>query len=131
MLKRILVAAVVGLSAPGAGAQVQGCLHGPLETSAERARREQAIKVAHEINALQASYGGMPGGRYRRPSELKLPEMPDNFEFWFYTEGRTYLFSLKDSADPCSFAVFSDDEGLVYSATPGPRTVIVVPAGQR
>src|SRR5688572_8499769 len=105
MLKLLVVLAAVALSGHEGNAQIPtACLHGPLESQTERARREHAIKVAHQINALQATSGGIP--RYRRPSELKMPPMPNNFEMSFYTDGRTYMFSLKDSADPCHFAVF-------------------------
>ena len=130
MLKLVVVIAAVALSGHPGYAQIPAaCLHGQLESQAERTRREHAIKVAHQINALQATFGGIP--RYRRPSELKMPPMPNNFEMSFYTDGPTYLFSLKDSSDPCHFAVFSDDHGLVYSATPGPPVAVVVPADTR
>jgi hypothetical protein len=129
MLKLFVVIAVVALSGHHGYAQVQAaCLHGPRESPAERARREHAIKAAHQMNALQAMFGGMPGGRYRRLSELKMPPMPSNFDMFFYTDGRTYMFSLKDSADPCYFAVFSDDQGHVYAATPERPRAVIVPA---
>lgn len=46
MLRSILAGAIlsVGVSAP---AFAQECLHGPNETTAERARREQAVRFAH------------------------------------------------------------------------------------
>jgi hypothetical protein len=132
MLKLFVVIAAVALSGHHGYAQIPAaCLHGQLESQAERARREHAIKVAHQINALQSPFGGLPGGRFRRPSELKMPPMPNNFEMSFYTDGRTYMFSLKDSSDPCHFAVFSDDQRLVYAATPGPPVAVVVPADTR
>ena len=41
----------------------------------------------------------------------------------FHTDGRTYMFSLKDDRDPCFVAVFSDHNGLVYATNPEPESV--------
>lgn len=127
MLKPILMGILsTVVSAP---ALAQQCLHGPNETAAERARRQQAIQVARQINALEAATLG-PGPqapRYKRPSELKLPPMPDDFELSFHMSGRTYTFSLKDSRDPCYFAIFSDHDGLVYATSPEPEVATVIP----
>jgi hypothetical protein len=29
-----------------------------------------------------------------------------------------YVFAIKDTTDPCGFAYFSDDSGLIYTAQP-------------
>jgi len=34
------------------------------------------------------------------------------------SDGATYKFSLKDTLDPCRFAFFSDQEGLIFEANP-------------
>ena len=33
-------------------------------------------------------------------------------------DGGTYTFSIKDTLDPCHFAFFSDQQGLIYTGTP-------------
>jgi hypothetical protein len=102
-------------------ALAQECLHGPNESSAERERREYAIRVARQINELQAAWiGANPRAQYARPTQLKLPEMPDDFGLLFHLDGRRYMFSLKDDRDPCFFAIFSDHDGLIYATTPQP-----------
>ena len=30
-------------------------------------------------------------------------------------DGKGYAFSIKDSTDPCGFAFFSDQDGIIYS----------------
>ena len=98
------------------------CLHGQDETADNKRRREQAINVAHAINAQQAAaIRASPAAVYKRGSQLTLPEIPDNFSLSLHLNGRiTYSFSLKDFADPCYFAVFSDQDGFVYATQPEP-----------
>lgn len=98
------------------------CLHGQNETAENKRRREQAINVAHVINAQQAAaIRTSPDAVYKRSAQLTIPEIPDNFSLSMHLNGRiTYSFSLKDFADPCYFAVFSDQDGFVYAAQPEP-----------
>ena len=130
MLKSIVLAAIIGVTG-ATSALAQQCLHGPNETPANRARREKAIDVAHQINALEAmtAVPGIRNPRYKRPIELKLPPMPEGFGLTFHTDGRIYAFSLKDDRDPCFFAVFSDQDGFVYATNPEPHAATVVPLG--
>src|SRR2546429_8621177 len=97
MLKRFVIAAIVSVTGT-TSAFAQQCLHGASETPADRARRQKAIEIAHQINALGATtVPATPRGqRYKQPSELKLPPMPDDFGLTFHTDGRIYAFSLKD-----------------------------------
>ena len=132
MVKSVVVGAllVLGGATPGLG---QDCLHGRNESAANRQRREQAIKVAHSINAAQAAAIAVnPNATYKRVSELRLPEIPDNFQLTLHVNGRqTYAFSLKDFADPCYFAIFSDQDRLVYATHPEPGAPVIVPAQPR
>ena len=107
-------------SAQGGGARLAACLHGQNETSEHAARREKAIKVAHAINAAEVVTVGPQSSRpkYRRPGDLNLPPLPQGFALQFNTDGVTYNFSIKDTLDACHFAVFSDQDKLVYTATP-------------
>jgi hypothetical protein len=120
MLRYTVALAVASLMAWGVGgtAQESTCLHGPSELTAERARRQAAVQFARQLNTLEhAAYN--QDHRYRSPGELPdLPEAPDGFRAQLSTDGSTYTFSLKDARDSCHFAYFSDQQGLIYTATP-------------
>jgi hypothetical protein len=47
-----------------------------------------------------------------------VPPTPAGFKLQFYTDGSTYAFSLLDIRDPCHYAIFSSQNGLIYEATP-------------
>ena len=131
MFKPILITAL--LLSPAA-AFAQTCLHGPNETGGERMRREQAIQLARQVNAAEqfARMGIGPQRRYRPLDELpNLPRVPAGFVLRLHTDGAGYTFALKDSRDPCGFAVFSDQKGDVYASTPEPDQVTVMPLGTR
>src|SRR5438093_8322140 len=136
MVKGLLVAAAaLAIAAPastqGRRAQLATCLHGRNETAEQRDRREKAVKVARAINTAEVVVVGPPKPRYRRPEELRfIPPLPQGFALQFDTDGGTYTFSIKDTADACHFAIFSDQEKFVYTGTPltGAR---VVPVGTR
>ena len=127
MLKSVLVIVALSL-VPGLDAVAQECVHGPGETLANRTRREQAVDFAHRLNRLEADAVRLnPRGQYQRPSTLKLPPVPADFELTFHTNGRIYAFSLKDALDPCNYAVWSDHDGLVWAGTPQPDEPLIVP----
>ena len=144
MMKSFALAALsLGLAAspsaiPSAQEKVQlngACLHGPSEQPAQRARREQALKLAQQINRAEHSGPALiPGQRpreYRPFAQLpNLPPAPAGFKLQFYTDGPTYAFSLKDSSDRCEYAIFSDQDQGIYEGTPqvGAR---MVPLGTR
>jgi hypothetical protein len=43
---------------------------------------------------------------------------PDGFSLALSTDGKSYLFSLKDKTDACRFPVFSDQGGLIHQEGP-------------
>ena len=132
MFKPILIAALL-LSLPTA-AFTQTCLHGSNETAGERIRRERAITFARQVNAAEKVPGPWidPQRRYRPLSELRnLPRVPAGFVVKLQTDGVSYTFSLKDSRDPCGFAVFSDQDGDVYASMPEPHQATLLPLGTR
>jgi hypothetical protein len=116
----LMVAALVLIAAP---AVAQECLHESAERAEDRQRREQAVRVARELNVQQAAaVASGPTARYKRLSEMTLPEIPNGFAITLHTNGRTtYMFSLKDFNDPCYFALFSDQDGHVYTSHPQPN----------
>ena len=43
---------------------------------------------------------------------------PAGFDVHFVIDGATYAFSVKDILDPCAFAYFSDEAGVIYTGQP-------------
>jgi hypothetical protein len=114
-----VIAIAATSSAQGGGARLATCLHGQNETSEQAARREKAIRVAHAINAAEVVVVGPQKQRYRRPEQLRnIPPLPQGFELQFNTDGASYNFAIKDTLDACHFAIFSDQDKFVYTATP-------------
>jgi hypothetical protein len=107
------------------------CLHGRLEQPNQQARREQAVKVAQQINRAESDGPvQIPGAqrRYRPLDQLQnVPPTPRGFRLQFHTDGITYTLSLKDTLDSCQYAIFSDQDQAIYEATPrmGARLVPV------
>jgi len=127
MVKQIIVTVLaIGLVASSSslgGAQPAQlrprCLHGSSEQPSQRARREQALKLARQINQAEHTGAPLPPRTYR-PLDLlpNIPPAPDGFRLQFYTDGPTYTFSLKDTLDACQFAIFSDQDSGIYEAMP-------------
>ena len=125
----IALAAVLAVSvarpASAQNRQTRQCLHDQLETQANRSRREKALMLAEEINRAQGLVvvPKRPGQRDYRPLDqlFNLPEVPDGFRVQLLTDGMTYSFSIKDTRDPCGYAVFSDQGLDIYEAVPSPR----------
>jgi len=107
------------------------CLHDPAEQPNERSRREQALKIARQINLAEHSgprASTIPG---QSPDFLPFEQLPivlpvpTGFRLQFKADGKTYAFSLKDTLDSCHFSIFSDQDQWIYQGTPqtGPSTV--------
>jgi hypothetical protein len=94
------------------------CLHDERSMASDRDRRDRALEMARALNAAQ----GQAAERTRRYQPLSalsdLPAVPDGFDLRFYTDGEGYVFSLKDTRDPCHYGIFSDQHGRIYEATP-------------
>ncbi|HEU4688663.1 MAG TPA: hypothetical protein VFS23_09900 [Vicinamibacterales bacterium] len=102
------------------------CLHDESETREDRTRRERAVELADDINQAQTvarRYGrDRARGQYRPLDELfNVPAPPDGFRVQMHTDGTTYSFSIKDTRDPCRYAVFSDQSTDIYEAVPTSR----------
>jgi hypothetical protein len=97
---------------------VPTCFHDRAERDVDRQRREQALALAKAVNAAQ----GTAAERTRVYVPLsrlgKLPPTPRGFELRLYTDATGYVVSLKDVLDPCKYAIFSDESGLLYEKTP-------------
>jgi len=125
----IALAALLLLSLPRpASAQSQTpnrqCLHDQLETQANRSRREKALEVAADINQAQGvarRFGTRGQGDYKPLDQLSnLSMVPEGFRVQLHTDGMTYSFSIKDTRDPCGYAIFSDQSLDIYEAVPSP-----------
>jgi hypothetical protein len=101
-----------------APAQERPCLHGPSETAAQAARRQAAVAFARLINTTELRAHTQAQAYYALGDLHTVPAPPDGFKAQLSSDGTTYTFSIKDSLDPCHFAFFSDQEGLIYTATP-------------
>ena len=137
MFKTALIGVVLAVAAGPAFAQGRAqrtCLHGGLEAPAERARRQQAIDYAVKVNAAETSFGIGPrqNQRYRPLDELpNLPAEPAGFAIEFHNDDRGYVLSLKDTRDACRYAIFTDQDKLIYEAVPRTDTGGIVPLGTR
>jgi hypothetical protein len=86
-------------------------------TTTQIARHRSAITVARQINTAEAQQSSTMK-RYVPLLDLTGVTVPDGFEAQVSTDGTTYTFSVKDVQDACKFAVFSDQNGVIYTATP-------------
>jgi hypothetical protein len=93
---------------------VPACRHGQASTQEDRDRRAHALTVAKAITASEAEVVRRTG-EYQPLARLSgLPAVPNGFKLALYADRSGYIFALKDTRDPCHFAVFSDASGLLY-----------------
>jgi hypothetical protein len=106
------------------------CLHGSSEQSNDRVRREQALRLVEQINRAESLDVSAPRHRRYRPLDQlgNIPPTPAGFRLQFLTDGSTYSVSLKDTRDACNYAVFSDQDQVIYQATARGGNARVVPA---
>ena len=131
--KPILFALSLSASAGPTVAQnlAPSCLHGSDETPANRARRLQAVQYVARVNAAEGTSAPRLQ-KYRPLNELaNLPPLPAGFDIQFHTDGLTYTISLKDTRDACHYAIFSDQDKLLYEAIPSKGETTIVPLGTK
>jgi hypothetical protein len=87
------------------------------KTCGDPSRREEAIRIARVINSAQtAAYQST--GAYSR-TKMDLPAVKGLVvKVVNGDEGRTYMVVIKDTLDSCRSVVFTDNEGLIYTAQP-------------
>jgi hypothetical protein len=116
------------------GSAQRNCLHAGAESAADRARRQQAIDYAMKVNVAETLWGIGPrqNQRYRPLDELaNLPAVPAGFAIEFHNDDRGYVLSLKDTRDTCRYAIFTDQDRLIYEAVPKTDAGGIVPLGTR
>lgn len=89
------------------------CLHGPQETPEQAARKRTAIAFTRQVNTLQAR-AVATSKAYVAADQLQLAAVPEGFEFRMAVTPTAYAFSVRDNSDPCRFAYFSDEQGLIF-----------------
>jgi len=94
-------------------AQQPACLHGPQETPEQAARKRSALTFTRQVNTLQAR-ATTTNKAYLPADQLQLAAVPAGFEFRLAAVPTGYAFSVRDNTDPCRFAFFSDQQGLIF-----------------
>jgi hypothetical protein len=105
----LVLAALLSGPAVGVAQQERNC--------ADSSRRQAAIQVARAINSAQtAAYQST--GSYSR-TKMDLPAVEGLVaKVVNGDDGKTYMVVIKDTLDPCRSVVFTDNEGMIYSAQP-------------
>jgi hypothetical protein len=72
------------------------------------------------INAAQAQAFAMNRAylNFRELTDSGLPPRPVGFATQLTVEGSTYALVVKDTADPCGYTLFTDQEGRIYVGSP-------------
>jgi hypothetical protein len=110
--------AIVGLAEH---AQGQQCLHRSDESAGERLRRQAAVKFIDDVNIAQARRQ-RETGRYALLAEVQQGAIaPLGFVPRLLMDRFGYAIKVVDALDPCGFALFSDERGVVFEAHPTAR----------
>lgn len=96
----------------------QQCLHGTNEDATQKARRQAALTLMRSINTTEAylhvqSKTFVPFAKL----ELDLSKVPD-FDVQLTTDGDSYSVVARDKADPCGFAFFTNQTGVIFQGYP-------------
>ena len=109
-----MAAASIGWTATAVEQQIPVSCRHDRPSAVDKARRAEAVVLAKAINAAQME-NLRRARRYESAANLRnLPPLPSDFRLDLYVSDAGYIFSIKDTLDPCSFAVFSDAGGLLY-----------------
>ena len=109
-----IAAASIGWTATAVDQPIAvGCRH-ERPNIKDRARRAGAVVLAKAINARQMDSLRRTKTYEPAANLTNVPPAPDGFKLDLYVSDTGYIFSIKDTLDPCLFAVFSDASGLLY-----------------
>jgi hypothetical protein len=120
MLVGLVVLTVAASPASARARQSPACLHGPNETAADAARRQNALRLVRAINTSQARSLAIDRvyRTFQGLTDLGLPGRPMGFATQLSVEGSTYAVVIKDTLDPCRYTLFSDQDGVIYVGSP-------------
>jgi hypothetical protein len=103
------------LAAP---AEAQRCLHDADESQADQTRREGASRVLREINLAQTRFARERGNYVPLAEATNVTRIPLGFAVRLTFDQWGYAVIAKDILDPCGFALFSDQNAVVYAGRP-------------
>jgi hypothetical protein len=86
---------------------------------ADRTRQALAVRLARMINTLETN--SRPGtSTYQPMSAFPQISVPLGFtaQLVINATGSEYVFSVKDTQDPCGVTVFSDQDQVIYTGQP-------------
>jgi hypothetical protein len=113
-----VVLAIVAVSAgslkPRALLAQQACLHGLSESPNQLNRRRLALQATRQINNEEAQ-AFQQKRAFTSLADLSSITSPEGFSVSLASAAAQYVFAVKDSQDPCGFAYFSDQDGVIYS----------------
>jgi hypothetical protein len=113
----------------------QECLHGTDESAENAGKRQHFVRIVRVINIVQKEQWEATG-RYLTRHDMAVKETlrsrdgdsvveglvfdgADEFiDLRLTTDPNSYTLSLKDKADPCGFALSTDQSGVIYRAEP-------------
>jgi hypothetical protein len=103
---------------------IASCRHDANATDADRSRRAQALALAKAIHAAEANVVRRTGEYHPVRNLGKLPAVPAGFALKLFADREDYVFAVKDTRDPCRYAIFSDSAGLLYEKSAHAAPVI-------
>jgi hypothetical protein len=98
-------------------AQIKPCVPAT-NTPEQQARRRQLVQLARQINTAESQ--AISSTRTPLPLEGIAPTLnfPKGTAFQLAVKDESYIFTIKDTLDPCQSALFSDESGLIYAGEP-------------
>jgi hypothetical protein len=116
-----VIAAVIVLAVAGAG-EAQTCLHGADESESQRRRVGAAITFIREVSEAQSRMYRQRNSYVALSEAVSVARVPVGFVARLRFDRWSYGLMLKDSLDSCGFALFSDQEGVIYEGRPTDRS---------
>jgi hypothetical protein len=116
LLSTIVVAFAFSAFWPTAAMVVgkQGC-NDSSPTAEQMARRAQAVQFARAVNTAESR--SFSATQHYQPL-FDVIATPAGFSAQLVTSDSGYMFKVRDTADQCGIVLFSDQDGLIYTARP-------------
>jgi hypothetical protein len=92
----------------------QGC-NETSPTAEQMARRAQAVQFARTVNTAESR--SFAANRHYEPL-FDIVATPAGFSAQLVTNDSGYMFKVRDTADQCGIILFSDQDGVIYTARP-------------
>jgi hypothetical protein len=92
----------------------QGC-NDTSPTAEQIARRAEAVQFARTVNTAESRAFAATGHYEHLFDGIKTPA---GFSAQLVISDSGYMFKVRDTADQCGVILFSDQDGLIYTARP-------------